>query len=72
ATIGRGAAIADFRRFKLSGFGAWLLWALVHILKLIGFRNRFVVMFEWAWAYVTYKRSARLIITTCKEAFKKE
>ena len=62
ATIGRGVAVADFGRWKLAGFGAWVLWALVHIFQLIGFRNRFVVMFEWAWAYVTRRRSARLIL----------
>jgi len=45
----------------LSGFVAWLAWLLVHIFFLIGFRNRFVVLFEWAWAYTTYQRGARLI-----------
>ncbi len=67
ATIGRGAAVADFGRLKLSGLCAWIAWALVHIFQLIGFRNRFVVMFEWAWGYLTYKRSARLIIGVCDE-----
>jgi len=62
ATIGRGTAVANIGRLKLSGFAAWLAWVLVHIFQLIGFRNRFVVMFEWAWAYVTYKHSARLIM----------
>jgi len=61
ATIGRGAAVAAFSRFRLFGFPAWIAWALVHILQLIGFRNRFVVLFEWAWAFVTQQRSARLI-----------
>jgi NADH dehydrogenase len=61
ATIGRGAAIADFGRVKLSGFVAWLAWLFIHILFLIGFRNRFLVLFEWATAYVTYDRGARLI-----------
>ncbi len=62
ATIGRRAAVADFGRLKLSGFPAWIAWLGIHILFLIGFRNRFVVMFEWAWAYLTYQRSARLIL----------
>jgi len=61
ATIGRAAAVADFGAVKLSGFFAWIAWLFVHILFLIGFRNRFIVLFEWAWAYVTLQRSARLI-----------
>jgi len=61
ATIGRASAVAVIRRFQLSGFIAWLGWLLVHIFFLIGFRNRFVVLFEWAWAYVTHQRGARLI-----------
>lgn len=62
ATIGRAAAIADFGRIKLSGFFAWMVWLVVHIFFLIGFRNRFIVIFEWAWLYVTYQRSARVIL----------
>ena len=61
ATIGRSRAVAEPFGFKLSGFIAWLAWLLVHIWYLIGFRNRVIVMFEWFWAYVTYKRGARLI-----------
>jgi NADH dehydrogenase len=61
ATIGRAAAVADLGRVKLSGWVAWLAWLFVHILFLIGFRNRFAVMFSWAWSYVTYDRGARLI-----------
>lgn len=61
ATIGRAAAVANFGHVKLSGFFAWLAWIFIHIFFLIGFRNRFVVLFEWAWAYVTFQRSARLI-----------
>jgi NADH dehydrogenase len=62
ATIGRAAAVADIRGLRLSGFPAWLVWCFVHILWLIGFRNRFAVMFEWAWAYFTRQRSSRLIV----------
>lgn len=62
ATIGRGVAIVDLRGLRLSGLPAWLAWCFVHILWLIGFRNRFVVMFEWAWAYFTRQRSSRLIL----------
>jgi NADH dehydrogenase len=61
ATIGRAAAVADFGRLHLSGFVAWFLWIFIHILYLVGFRNRLLVLIEWAWAYVTYQRSARLI-----------
>jgi len=62
ATIGRRAAVADIRGLKLRGFPAWLAWLGVHIFFLIGFRNRLIVMFEWAWAYFTYQRGARLIL----------
>ena len=61
ATIGRKAGVADFGRFRLSGFAAWLLWSFAHIWFLVGFRNRFTVFFDWIWAYVTYQRGARLI-----------
>jgi NADH dehydrogenase len=62
ATIGRAAAVASIGGFRFAGFFAWLLWIFVHIAWLIGFRNRFVVLFEWAWAYFTYQRSARVIL----------
>ncbi len=67
ATIGRRAAIAVFPRgplwpaLRLSGFIAWLAWLFIHVLFLIGFRNRFTVMLDWAWSYLTYQRHARLI-----------
>ncbi len=61
ATIGRAAAIAQFGKVHISGFIAWLAWLFIHILFLIGFRNRIIVMFQWAWSYLTYERSARLI-----------
>jgi NADH dehydrogenase len=61
ATIGRGAAVADLAFLRVSGFLAWLLWLFVHIYSLIGFRHRLVVIGEWAWAYVTFQRRARLI-----------
>ena len=61
ATIGRAAAVAVMGRIELSGLIAWLAWLLVHIVSLIGFRNRFLVLFEWAWAYVSWQRGARLI-----------
>jgi len=61
ATIGRAKAVADIRGFKFSGFFAWILWSIVHILFLIGFRNRFKVFVEWMWHYFTFKRGVRLI-----------
>lgn len=61
ATIGRRAAVADFGWLKLDGTLAWLLWGLIHISFLIGFRNRLVVMLDWLWSYVTFQSGARLI-----------
>jgi len=61
ATIGRKAAIAEIGKLHLSGFMAWMAWLVVHIFFLIGFRNRFMVLFNWAWSYFTYQRGARLI-----------
>jgi len=63
ATIGRASAVADFGTFRMTGWFAWLAWLFVHILNLIGFRNRLVVMVQWAWAYMTYQRAVRLITT---------
>ncbi|MFI5458377.1 MAG: NAD(P)/FAD-dependent oxidoreductase [Isosphaerales bacterium] len=67
ATIGRGAAVAQIGSIKASGFLAWLLWLFVHIYFLIGFRNRLLVMFQWAWSYITFDRGARLITEPLKE-----
>jgi NADH:ubiquinone reductase (H+-translocating) len=61
ATIGRGAAVGDVFGLKISGYFAWLFWIFLHIFWLIGFRNRIVVMTEWAWAYFTHQRRVRLI-----------
>jgi NADH dehydrogenase len=61
ATIGRAAAVAQFGKIHISGFMAWLAWLFVHILFLIGFRNRVLVFIQWAWSYATYERGARLI-----------
>jgi NADH dehydrogenase len=62
ATIGRAQAVASFGRLRFSGLLAWWLWLAVHIVWLIGFRNRFVVLVDWAVAYLTWQRSVRLII----------
>jgi NADH:ubiquinone reductase (H+-translocating) len=61
ATIGRSAAIAQFGKLHISGFLAWLAWLFIHVFFLIGFRNRIIVLIQWAWSYFTYERSARLI-----------
>ena len=62
ATIGRKKAVADLPgRIRLSGFIAWLAWLFIHVLFLIGFRNRVLVLIEWAWQYLTFRRGARLI-----------
>lgn len=61
ATIGRAAAVADLGKLHVSGFIAWMMWLFVHLMYLVGFRNRLLVFIEWGWAYLTYQRSARLI-----------
>ncbi len=61
ATIGRSHAVAELRGIKISGFAAWLLWCFAHIYFLIGYRNRLIVMLNWAWNFVTFQRGARLI-----------
>jgi NADH:ubiquinone reductase (H+-translocating) len=61
ATIGRAAAVAQIGKIELSGYFAWLAWLFIHIFFLIGFRNRILVMIQWAWSYLTYERGARLI-----------
>jgi NADH dehydrogenase len=63
ATIGRNAAVAMFGKLRFSGYPAWLLWLVAHIYFLINFRNRLVVLTEWAWSYWTYQRYARIIIS---------
>ncbi|MGH7459612.1 MAG: NAD(P)/FAD-dependent oxidoreductase [Longimicrobiales bacterium] len=61
ATIGRAAAVADIAGVHVSGFLAWFIWVFIHITYLIGFRNRIIVLVQWAWAYLMYQRGARLI-----------
>jgi NADH:quinone reductase (non-electrogenic) len=61
ATIGRNKAVADLRFVHLSGLIAWLAWLFVHIVFLVGFRNRLLVLIQWAWAYITFDKGARLI-----------
>jgi NADH dehydrogenase len=61
ATIGRNAAVANVYGLKLSGFPAWVMWLVIHIIQLIGFRNKLFVLINWAWDYFFYERAARLI-----------
>lgn len=62
ASIGRGAAVVDIRGVRLSGVIAWWFWLMAHIIFLIGFRNRLIVMLDWAWSYCTWQRNARIIV----------
>jgi NADH dehydrogenase len=64
ATIGRNAAVAHFAGLSITGFPAWLAWLGVHLVKLIGFRNRLMVLTNWAWDYFLYERAVRLILPT--------
>lgn len=61
ATIGRKAAVCDFGAIKVTGYAGWWLWGIAHIYFLIGFRNRFVVILNWIWSYLTFQRGIRLI-----------
>jgi NADH dehydrogenase len=63
ATIGRSRAICDTGRLRFGGFAAWLFWLLIHIYFLVGFKNRLFVVIQWAWAYLSYGRGARLIVS---------
>jgi NADH dehydrogenase len=67
ATIGRKSAVAQVGKIKFSGFPAWLFWLFVHVYFLIGFRSRLMVLTDWAWAYFTFKRNARLVVGTEEE-----
>ncbi len=61
ATIGRSKAVADLGFVRFSGFVAWLAWLFIHLMYLVGFRNRVLVLLQWAWSYATRNRGARLI-----------
>ncbi|MDX1637429.1 MAG: FAD-dependent oxidoreductase, partial [Balneolaceae bacterium] len=67
ATIGRAKAVADIKGWKFSGFFAWILWSVIHIFFLIGFRNRVKVFVEWMWFYFSFKRGVRLITNRFSE-----
>ena len=61
ATIGRSAAVAKIGRLEFSGFMAWLAWLFIHLIFLVGFRNRISVFLQWVYSYFTYKRGARIV-----------
>jgi NADH dehydrogenase len=61
ATIGRKAAVVHLGKWRYSGYFAWLTWLFVHLIKLMEFHNRVLVFVQWAWSYITFNRSARLI-----------
>ena len=61
ATIGRGAAVADLNWLQISGLPAWLIWIFIHLLYIVQFQNRLLILLQWAWLYITFDRSARLI-----------
>lgn len=67
ATIGRNKAVVDMKGVKLQGFFAWIVWLFVHLLYIIGFRNKFLVFFNWFWSYFSYDKSNRLIISRNKD-----
>ena len=62
ATIGRNKAVVDLERFKFSGFFAWFIWMFIHLMAMVGFRNRVIVFFNWAYSYINFDKAARLII----------
>lgn len=62
ATIGRNKAVADFPKFKFAGFFAWLIWMFIHLMSLVGFKNRLFAFINWAWSYITFDQSLRLIM----------
>lgn len=61
ATIGRGSAVADISGWKLTGFFAWMIWLFIHLMQIVQFQNRLLVLIQWGWNYLTFNRSARLI-----------
>lgn len=68
ATIGRATAVADIKGLRFSGFMAWMFWLVVHLIKLVGYQNRMLVLMQWAWNYLTFNRSARLITGSAGKA----
>ena len=61
ATIGRSAAVAQVKKLRINGWFAWVMWLTVHLFFLIGLRNRLIIFLQWAWAYISWQRGARII-----------
>ncbi|MEX0291533.1 MAG: NAD(P)/FAD-dependent oxidoreductase, partial [Flavobacteriaceae bacterium] len=72
ATIGRNRAVVDLPKFSFGGFFAWFIWMFVHLMSLVGFRNRVIVFFNWAYNYINYDKAARLIVRPFKPKMVKE
>lgn len=72
ATVGRNLAVAELRQFKLSGFIAWFAWMAVHLMSIIGAKNKVLILVNWIWQYITYDQSLRLIIHPTERGQKKE
>ncbi len=70
ATIGRASAVADLGKFKLKGWPAWMAWLVIHLMFLVGFRSKIVVLINWAWAYIGYRPAARVLPELADEASK--
>ena len=67
ATIGRNKAVVDLKGFKFAGFFAWFVWMFIHLMALVGFRNRVIVFFNWSYNYINLDKAARLIIRPFKK-----
>ena len=67
ATVGKRKAVADLHKFRFGGYFAWLLWSVVHLISISGFRNKLLVALNWAWSYFTYDKGNRLIIRKYRE-----
>jgi NADH dehydrogenase len=67
ATIGRKAAVASIHGIRITGFPAWIVWLFVHLMQLVGFRNRIVVFVDWAWQYVFYRPASPIILSIDEE-----
>jgi NADH dehydrogenase len=67
ATIGRNRAVVDLKLLKTQGFFAWFIWMFVHLISIVGYRNRLVVFINWMWSYLSYDKSNRLIVGQNKE-----
>ncbi len=67
ATVGRNRAVVDLHAFKIQGFIAWCIWMFVHLISLIGFKNKFFVLLSWLWSYFSYDKSNRLIMARPKD-----